>query len=80
MCNFLGKFRLFRRSGKKEKAYVQEEFADFDANQHQCALNPCQLPLVVHRYDVAGDRWVRCTVVVPWCRSRLPWIEDMCKN
>ncbi|GIY45494.1 hypothetical protein CEXT_530131 [Caerostris extrusa] len=29
--------RLFRRS-RKQKAYVQEEFADFEANQHQCAL------------------------------------------
>ncbi|GIY14169.1 hypothetical protein CDAR_225521 [Caerostris darwini] len=71
----MGKFgklmsRLFRRSEKKEKAYVQEEFADFDANQHQCALNPWQLPLVVHRYDVVGDRWVRCTVVVPWCSNQ----------
>ncbi|GIY40591.1 hypothetical protein CEXT_732071 [Caerostris extrusa] len=33
--------------GSKEKAYVQEEFADFEANQHQCVLNSS----LVHKLD-----------------------------
>ncbi|GIY48308.1 hypothetical protein CDAR_37341 [Caerostris darwini] len=65
----MGKFgkmmsRLFRRS-RKQKAYVQEEFADFEANQDQCVLNPWQLPLVVHRFDASQDRWVTCSVTIP---------------
>ncbi|GIY01814.1 hypothetical protein CDAR_257141 [Caerostris darwini] len=73
----MGKFgkmmsRLFRRrSGKKTPAYVQEDFADFEANQDKCVLNPWQLPLVVHRFDAAQDRWVTCSVTIPWCLPSL---------